>query len=605
MNLRVSEYLAPVSRLLDALVHPEVATNRREFGRHRAFILANLSGGVTALALLPLALALLGPITLPLILVAAWLIGQLPIAMYLSRSGSFAGAHLASALLFSAFIGTLSALTGGVHSFALVWLAIAPLEAALSGRRKVIVIAATASVAIVIALAVAGSQALPQFTLPLGAPGGDMPLVVSTVAALIYAVVLALRIDWDHRHGLALLDEREAKYRLVAENVTDVITLHRWDGEVLFTTPSIQAVLGISRASAAGGGLFQRVHVADRPAYLKAISDARNQGTPSTIEFRFRRGGSDEGRPDYIWLEMNARIVDQALPGVAADCNGGQIVAVLRDVSDRKANEIALGEARVQAEAASDAKTRFLANVSHELRTPLNAIIGFSDLLRHSPGLMQNTGKGMEYIDLIHDSGRHLLQVVNDILDMSKIETGNFDLFVEPFDVSQCVESCRRMIEGEAGKRGVVLVADLPSALGEFPADRRACKQIVLNLLSNAVKFSEKGGEVCVSARLERDDLVIRVRDTGIGIAEADVKMLGMPFFQANAGYNRSHEGTGLGLSVVKGLAELHGGTVLFDSRLGAGTTVTVRLPRPVETVNGQQRREDLPAAPVSARKIA
>ncbi len=605
MNLRVSEYLAPVSRLLDALVHPEVAIDRREFGRHRAFILANLAGGLMALALLPLALALLGPITLPLILVAAWLIGQLPIAMYLSRSGSFAGAHLASALLFSAFIGALAALTGGVHSFALVWLAIAPLEAALSGQRKVIVIAASASMAIVVALALAGSQALPQFVLPEGRLGADMPLVVSTISALIYAVILALRVDWDHRHGRALLDEREAKYRLVAENVTDVITLHGFDGEVLFSTPSIQAVLGISRASAAGGGLFQRVHVADRPAYLKAISDARSQGAHSSIEFRFRRGGVNDGRPDYIWLEMNARVVEQAIPGVVGANGGGEIVAVLRDVSDRKAHEIALGEARVLAEAASDAKTRFLANVSHELRTPLNAIIGFSDLLRHSPNLMQHPEKGLEYIDLIHDSGRHLLQVVNDILDMSKIETGNFDLFVEFFDVTQCVESCCRMIQGEADKRGVALVSDLPPAFGEFPADRRACKQIVLNLLSNAVKFSESGGQVAVSIRLERDDLVIRVRDSGIGIAEADVKRLGMPFFQANAGYNRSHEGTGLGLSVVKGLAELHGGKVLFDSRLGKGTTVTVRLPRPGEAPGGTRRQDALQPALEPTRKIA
>ncbi|MBA5779049.1 PAS domain S-box protein [Stappia sp. F7233] len=598
--MRSSVPLGPVVRVLDGLVHPNVANDRREFARHRAFILTGLTSGVLALSVLPLALALVGPITLPLILVAAWLAAQIPVAMLLSRSGSLAGAHLASALLFAAFIGGVAALTGGTHSFAIVWLAIAPLEAALSGSRKVIAVVALAAATIIVLLGLAPFAAVPQFSFAQGGAPGFGLEGISSVAALAYAGLLALRVDWDQRQGRALLDEGEAKYRLLAENVHDVITLHEPDGSVLFVSPSVEAALGLSRVKMLGRGLFQRVHVADRPAFLKAISDACGFAAPSTIEFRVQRGGGNSERPEYSWLEMNARCVEEKVPGI-----GGAVVAVLRDISERKIQDAALAEARELAEAASAAKTRFLANVSHELRTPLNAIIGFSDLLRHSPHLMQDQAKSLEYIDLIHDSGRHLLQVVNDILDMSKIETGNFELSVEPFDVGHCVESCRKMMAGAADKAGIALLSDISPSLGEFPADRRACKQIILNLLSNAVKFTHKDGRVLVSARLEREDLVIRVEDSGIGIAESDLKRLGMPFFQVNGGYNRSHEGTGLGLSVVKGLAELHGGKVTFDSRLGKGTAVTIRLPRPAGHTPAAAHAATSAMGAIPARRIA
>ncbi|MXN65730.1 PAS domain S-box protein [Stappia sp. GBMRC 2046] len=596
--LRVTEILRPANRVIDSLVHPDAAGDRREFERHRAFILANLLGGIAALVLLPLALALVGPITLPVTLALAWLIAQIPVAMFLSRSGSIAMAHLASALLFASFIGAMAALTGGIESFALLWLAIAPLEAALSGSRKVIGIVAAASAAIVAGLALADPLALPRFAFP----GADISKAameaVTGAAALAYAGVLALRIDWDNRRGRQLLREREAKYWLVAENVTDVISLHAADGSVQFVSPSVQSVVGVRRREVMGKGLFARVHVADRPAFLKAISDAAMSGEPANIEFRIRHSspGTHDGHCDYLWLEMNARSVERSVPGVEGD-----VVAVYRDISDRKAHEAMLAEAREEAEAASAAKTRFLANVSHELRTPLNAIIGFSDLLRNTPHLLQNAEKSGEYIDLIHDSGRHLLQVVNDILDMSKIETGNFDLVVEPFDLAETIEACVRMMRGEADKKDIELIADVPKSLREFSADSRACKQILLNLISNAVKFSDAGNTVVVAAHRERDHLVMRVRDRGIGIAREDLDRLGKPFFQANSGYNRAHEGTGLGLSVVKGLAELHGGDVEFESRLGKGTTVSVRLPW-----TGAAHEDKLPQEqPAPARKIA
>jgi cell cycle sensor histidine kinase DivJ len=255
------------------------------------------------------------------------------------------------------------------------------------------------------------------------------------------------------------------------------------------------------------------------------------------------------------------------------------VVSVSRDITDRKAQEAELLRARQEAEDANSAKTRFLANVSHELRTPLNAIIGFSDLLKSEVFGGFNDDRQRDYVRLIHESGTHLLQVVSDILDMSKIESGNFDLTTEPFNIEPLISSTREMMSHEAAARSLTLKTAVSDDLPELVADRRACKQILINLLSNAVKFTNAGGTITIGARVEGACVAFFVEDNGIGIAEKDVCKLGMPFVQADSGYNRRHEGTGLGLSVVKGLATLHGGTMHIESRLNVGTCVTVTLP--------------------------
>jgi cell cycle sensor histidine kinase DivJ len=217
--------------------------------------------------------------------------------------------------------------------------------------------------------------------------------------------------------------------------------------------------------------------------------------------------------------------------------------------------------------------------VSHELRTPLNAIIGFSELLASDICGTLPDPRQREYVALIHESGSHLLTVVNDILDMSKIEAGKLELVVEPFAVEDMVKATQRMVAQLAAERGLTLAAEIAPGLPDLAADPRACRQILINLLSNAIKFTERGGRVHITAMREGGFIAIGVADTGIGIAEADVARLGEPFVQARGGYDRRHAGTGLGLSVVKGLTALHGGAMRIESRLGVGTTVTVRLP--------------------------
>jgi cell cycle sensor histidine kinase DivJ len=255
-----------------------------------------------------------------------------------------------------------------------------------------------------------------------------------------------------------------------------------------------------------------------------------------------------------------------------------EVIAVLRDISERKLQDRAIETARAESERADAAKIRFIATMSHELRTPLNAIIGFSDMLTNE-SLDLDPERRLEYAKLINDSGRHLLSVVNGILDVSKIENGNFEITPEPFTPAPAIESCADLLALKAQDAGVELTMRIAPDLPDVAADRRAFNQILINLISNAVKFTPRGGRVTVSARCDGAKLAVTVEDTGVGIGESDLPRLGEAFFQGRASYDRRHDGTGLGLSIVKGLVHLHGGEVDIKSRLGEGTRVTVRLP--------------------------
>jgi cell cycle sensor histidine kinase DivJ len=262
-----------------------------------------------------------------------------------------------------------------------------------------------------------------------------------------------------------------------------------------------------------------------------------------------------------------------------------EVVAVLRDVSRRKAQEQALEAARAEAERVNAAKSRFLATMSHELRTPLNVIIGFSEMLVNEDQLMLDAKRRRDYAHLINESGTHLLSVVNGILDMSKIEADNFEITPEPFAPAKVVAQCCELLGLKAREAGIQIEMRIAADLPEITADKRALNQIFLNLLSNAIKFTDRGGKIVVSARREGSMLAFAVEDNGVGIDEEDLARVGDPFFQARASYDRRHDGTGLGLSIVKGLVKLHGGDFQVRSRVGEGTRVTVRLPIDCESL--------------------
>ena len=241
-----------------------------------------------------------------------------------------------------------------------------------------------------------------------------------------------------------------------------------------------------------------------------------------------------------------------------------------------------------EAELANRAKSAFLANMSHELRTPLNAIIGFSEIMQQELLGPLGSARYHGYVRDIRESGRHLLQIINDILDLSRIEAGQMQINEEPVDLSRVAVACLRMVDERARAHNLKLATDLPAGLPQVRGDERLLKQVLLNLLSNAVKFTMDGGEVRTVARVAGDGwLELSVADDGIGMAPEQIPQALQPFTQIDSSLSRRFEGTGLGLPLVKSMVELHGGRLLIDSAVGRGTRVTVRLP-PERLVAGQ-----------------
>jgi PAS domain S-box-containing protein len=257
----------------------------------------------------------------------------------------------------------------------------------------------------------------------------------------------------------------------------------------------------------------------------------------------------------------------------------GDIVAVRSDITALKNHEAELRSAKETAEAANIAKSQFLATMSHELRTPLNAIIGFSEVMMSQARGPLGSPKYVEYTTDINASGHHLLNLINDVLDMSRIETGHYEINPEPIQLSVLLDECIRMIRGRAGEKGVAIEAEMPKGFPMLEADRRALKQILVNLLYNAVKFTPSGGKIAAVARTDDEGgIVVSISDSGIGIAPQRLERIFEPFQTDNAAVNRQ-EGTGLGLSICKRLMDLHNGAIAIDSTPQVGTTVTCRFP--------------------------
>jgi cell cycle sensor histidine kinase DivJ len=561
---------------LDALLHPSARYDALLGARHRAFMAPRLLGSLAAFAAFPVYLAMRGAPTALEVAAFAWLIAPILLAWFLSRTGRYESAHVLSSLALAGLVMMVAITTGGIESFASVWLVAVPLEASLSASRRVVAFASALALSCAAALIVMGTLGvLPP--LEAGASARAVFTAFGIMSATLYAAALAFGAESLSRTGVALLNSEEDRYRLLARNMSDVISRHRHSGAVQFISPAAEALLGTPVSRLLGHGLFDRVHVADRPAYLTALSDAARGGEARSVEFRLRRDTPHgRGAADFLWVEMRCRRLERAPETTDADC---EVVAVMRDVTDRKIQEQALDLARTAAEQADVSKSRFLATMSHELRTPLNAIIGFSEMIAQEDVLMIDAAKRKEYAQLINDSGQHLLSVVNGILDMSKMESGNFEISPEPFAPRGALLSCCNLLALKARDNGIDLVTRAAEDLPVITGDPRAFKQIVLNLVSNAIKFTERGGTVTVSAGVEGSRLVVRVADNGVGIAADDLKRIGDPFFQAGKTYQRRHEGTGLGLSIVKSLVALHGGEMNVQSKIDEGTTVAVALP--------------------------
>jgi PAS domain S-box-containing protein len=309
------------------------------------------------------------------------------------------------------------------------------------------------------------------------------------------------------------------------------------------------------------------IHPDDRVAVEAVMRRAVEQGIPADIEHR------------VVWPNGQVHILHQ-LGECERDVNGHPVrmIGTSRDVTVLRNTCDELVEEKLRAEAASQTKSRFLANMSHELRTPLNAIIGFSELLLSGNDLPAD--KAREYLSDVQAGGKHLLSVINDILDISRIEAGKVEVRDEVMTAAELIDAARRMIRPRAEEAGIQLNCRAEHSGLNLRVDRRLMLQALLNFSANAVKFTDRGGRVDIEALPNAEggaDIV--VRDTGIGMSPEDVDRVGERFLQADGRLSRKYEGTGLGLVIAKRLVELHGGQLMVRSKLGYGTIVTVRLP--------------------------
>ncbi|RAK57925.1 sensor histidine kinase [Phenylobacterium deserti] len=443
-------------------------------------------------------------------------------------------------------------LTGGVLGPLAAW-ALAPLAAAAAFRKAdVLPLGAAASVGAA-GLGVLGAVLGPKPVLDADAGAWLSLLSLATVALGLGAGLVSLA-GVSRREGRERSDLEHQLIQLL-ESQPQLLLGVQPGGRIL---ESFGHRPGGFERGLADGNLLDFITPADRTAVEEALQRALSEGDAET---GFTPLGDLHGR-----CEITIRRASNL-----------RLVAAIRDARAQFNRERDLEQARASAEQQNAGKSRFLANMSHELRTPLNAIMGFSDIMRQRLfGPMPD--RYVEYAELIHESGAHLLELINDVLDMSKIEAERFELARDMFDARDAVSAVLRLMRGQADRAGVSLRGVLPPEALEADADRRAIKQIALNLISNALKFTPRGGAVTVTVQGVGEVLELIVTDTGVGISAEDLDRLGRPFEQAGDASQKA-AGAGLGLSLVRAFAKLHGGEMTIESALGEGTTVLVRMP--------------------------
>jgi PAS domain S-box-containing protein len=359
------------------------------------------------------------------------------------------------------------------------------------------------------------------------------------------------------------------RFRVIFDVVKDGILISDpGTGQFIEINRSGCAMFGYGKGDIVGrdiGLLSSGIHPFTLQVAIENGRRVRLEG-PQTFEWQCRKKSGE-----LFWTDISLSYAD--IGGVPA------VVAVIRDISERKRQELELGIAHQKISTANEAKSVFLANMSHELRTPLNAIIGFSDLML--TGILGPLGNSSyrDYIGEIHKSGLHLLALISDVLDLARLDAGKDVLHEEDVDLHNLIGEACRMVSAQAVQSRLQIRNNIPGDVPRIHGDERRIKQIVLNLLSNAIKFTPEGGVVTVTAEDAADGLCLQIADTGIGIPEADIKKVLERFGQVDSVYTRNHQGTGLGLPLTKQLIELHGGRLGIKSEVNVGTRVSVIFP--------------------------
>jgi two-component system cell cycle sensor histidine kinase PleC len=379
----------------------------------------------------------------------------------------------------------------------------------------------------------------------------------------------------EQKRLVAKTEAADVRLRDAIESISEAFVVWDADNRLVVCNSKFQSLHSLADEAVTPGSTYETVVAAGGRPVVRTQMIGENRREPGGRTFEAQL---DDGR----WLHISERRTkDGGFVSVGTDITAlkrhQQALEVqkeqLKDLAEKYSNE------KTRAIEASKAKSEFLANMSHELRTPLNAIIGFSEIMESGMFGPLGTAKYVEYCRDIRESGQFLLDVIHDILDMSKIEAGRFRLELESLPLNDMLSEAMRMVALRADAKKLTLNAESTPDM-RLVVDRRAFKQIMLNLLSNAVKFTPQGGRVDVRARAVGPSVLIAIEDTGIGIPGDALKKLGRPFEQVESQLTKSHQGSGLGLAIAKSLVELHGGAMRMRSTMGTGTIVLVRLPQ-------------------------
>ena len=408
--------------------------------------------------------------------------------------------------------------------------------------------------------------------------------------------LIGIAVDVSEEQRLA---ERSAtadiRLRDAVETISEAFVL--WDSEdrLVLCNSKFQQLHNLPEAVTQAGTPYEDIIAAGRQPVIRTPLKSEDRAEVGARSFEAQLG---DGR----WLKISERRTkDGGFVSVGTDITAikrheerlieseKRLMATIADqrqsqqTLEYQAQQLAelaqkYADEKTRAEQANKAKSDFLANMSHELRTPLNAIIGFSEIMESGMFGALGSEKYQEYCQDIRESGRYLLEVINDILDMSKIEAGRMPLAMEDLRLDQIIAEAMRVMAVKASEKKLTVDFEVPPGL-IVSGDRRALKQILLNLLSNAVKFTTEGGRVAVRVRMSRNAVLLLIEDSGIGIAKDHLRKLGRPFEQVESQFTKTFQGSGLGLAIAKSLTELHGGAMKIRSIEGMGTTVILRLP--------------------------
>jgi PAS domain S-box-containing protein len=433
-------------------------------------------------------------------------------------------------------------------------------------------------------IAIIGLPLAVQAKLPLMVDSA--PWLTAMAAAFLVAILARLR-DLDLRLiGQSILLRRtNALMRLVVESSYDGLLVIDENGVLRSANPAAERMLGQRSGELVGQHFFDVIATTSHQPPIHGLARMAYADRPSQVEIT---------RPDGKTL-----IADVALTRLPEHPDAA-FVALLHDVTDMKMREAELRTARDQAEAASNSKSQFLANMSHELRTPLNAVIGFSEIMKTELLGPIGTETYRGYSHSIHDSARHLLGIINDILDISSIESGSPRLHEGIHEPEQICQSVIALVAGRAETAQVKLVVDVDPTTDLLFADGRMMKQMLINLVGNAIKFSPKGGRIEIKAIPAGPEpgggVIFLVADQGIGIAKEDIPRILKPFEQVETAFSRNFDGVGLGLPLVNSMARLHGATFTIESELNVGTTASILFPA-IRTRPRSAAEEDVKAS--------